>query len=218
MSGTPASAVNGIEVLGPVVGLEHARILGPCILAHPTANDDAEPLVLGTGVIIRAYAVLYQGSTLGAGTHVGHAAVVREANVVGERSSIGSGVHLEPRNRIGSRSRLHSGCFLSSAAVGDDVFIGPHVVFTDDPHPRRPRYLDCVRGARIEDGASIGAAATLLPGIVVGARAVVGAGAVVTRSVEPGHVVAGNPARVIGHRDEMACFAGHFERAYAWEG
>lgn len=209
--------MNGVEVLGPVVGLEHARILGPCILAHPTADDRPDPLVLGAGTTVRAYAVLYRGSTLGAGVDVGHGALVREGNVVGDGCSIGSGVHLEPGNRIGARSRLHTGCFLSSSVVGDDVFVGPHVVFTDDPHPPCPRYLDCVRGPHVEDGASIGAGVTLLPGVVVGARALVGAGSVVTRSVEPGVVVAGNPARPVGRRDEMACFAGLFERAYAWE-
>jgi acetyltransferase-like isoleucine patch superfamily enzyme len=209
--------VNGVEVLGPVVGLEGAHILGPCILGHPSSGAEDEPLVLGPGVTVRAYAVLYQGVTLGAGVHVGHAALVREGNVVGERASIGSSSHLEPRNQIGARSRVHSGSFLSSTVVGEDVFIGPGVVFTDDPHPPCPRYLDCVRGARVEDGASIGGGVTLLPGVVVGARSLVGAGAVVTRSVQPGDVVVGNPARVVGRRDEMGCFAGHFDRAYGWE-
>jgi acetyltransferase-like isoleucine patch superfamily enzyme len=210
--------VNGIEILGPVVGLEEARILGPCVLGHPTANSDEAPLVLGPGVVVRAYAVLYLGSTLAAGVHVGHGALVREENVVGASSSIGSGAHLEPGNRIGRRTRIHSGAFLSSSVLGDDVFIGPRVTFTDDPHPPCPRYLDCVRGPSVEDGASIGAGATLLPGVVVGAGALVGAGSVVTRSVAPGDVVVGNPARAVGRRDEMDCFAGVFERAYAWDG
>lgn len=209
--------MNGVEIVGAVVGLEEARVLGPCILGHPTSNDDEGPLVLGAGVVVRAYAVLYQGSTLGPGVHVGHGALVREGNVAGQGASIGSAVQLEPGNRIGARSRIHSGSFLSSCTIGNDVFIGPRVVFTDDPHPPCPRYLDCVRGATVEDGASLGGGVTLLPGVVIGAGALVGAGSVVTRSVEPGDVVAGNPARPIGRRDQMACFAGHFERAYEWE-
>jgi acetyltransferase-like isoleucine patch superfamily enzyme len=207
---------DGVQVLGPVEGLEAARVLGPCILGHPAAAD-VGPLVLGHGVVIRAYAVLYQGSRIGAGTHIGHGALIREGNVVGEGCSIGSGAHLECNNVVGDRTRIHSGCFLASATLGSDVFCGPAVVFTDDPHPPCPRYADCVRGPVVEDGASIGGGVTLLPGVVIGARSLVGAGSVVTRSVEPGSVVAGNPARPIGRRDDLACVAGLFERAYEWE-
>lgn len=207
--------MEGVTLLGPVEGLEQARIMGPCVLGHPAGDVDT-PLVLGAGVVIRAYAVLYQGTIIGARSHIGHGALVRERNDIGEDCSIGSGAQLEPGNTVGDRSRIHSGCFLSSATVGRDVFCGPSVTFTDDPHPPCPRYLDCVRGPVVEDGASIGGGVTLLPGVTIGAGALVGAGSVVTRAVEPGMVVIGNPARPIGKRDEMACFAGHFDRAYAW--
>ena len=205
----------GLVVLGPVEGLDEARILGPCVLGHP-AGEEQGPLVLEPGVVVRAYAVIYQGVRIGAGSSVGHGALVREKNVIGRGCSIGSGAHLEPNNVIGDRTRVHSGCFLSSSTVGRDVFCGPSVVFTDDPHPPCPRYLDCVRGPVVEDGASIGAGTTLLPGVVIGAGSLVGAGSVVSRSVAPGSVVAGNPARLIGRRDELDCFAGWFERAYEW--
>jgi acetyltransferase-like isoleucine patch superfamily enzyme len=205
-----------VRVIGSVIGLEHAVILGPCVLGHPADGVDA-PLILGRGVVIRAFAVLYCGAALGERVQVGHGALIREHNVIGDDCSIGSGAHLEPHNRVGARSRIHSGCFLSSSTLGDDVFIGPRVVFTDDPHPPCPRYLDCVRGATVENGASIGANVTLLPGITIGAGALVGAGSVVTRHVAAGDVVSGNPARRVGRRDELACFAGHFERAYAWD-
>ncbi len=208
--------VGGAEVVGPVTGLDDAVILGPCVLGQVPSAGEPRPLVLGRGVVIRAYAVLYAGSVLHDGVHVGHGALIREDNVIGPDSSIGSGVHVEAGNRIGARSRVHSGGFLASATLGDDVFCGPNVTFTDDPHPPCPRYADCVGGARVDDGASIGAGATLLPGVVVGAGALVGAGSVVTRDVAAGDVVAGNPAASHGKRAELACGAGLFPHAYAW--
>jgi acetyltransferase-like isoleucine patch superfamily enzyme len=202
--------------VGPVEGLDGATLLGPCVLGQRGASRGDEPLVLGQGVLIRAFAVLYAGSTLGDGVQIGHGALVREGNVIDQEATIGSGCHIEPGNRVGARSRVHSGCFLSSTTLGRDVFCGPHVVFTDDPHPPCPRYLDCVGGAVVGDGASIGAHATILPGVTIGERALIGAGSVVTRSVVPGAVVTGNPAQPVGLRDELSCPPGHFEHAYAW--
>lgn len=187
-------------VLGPVIGLEHAQILGPCVLAHPGSNTSDQPLVLGAGVVIRAYAVLYQDVEVGDGTHVGHGALIRERNKIGPGCSIGSGAHLEPGNTIGARTRIHSGAFLASATVGDDVFCGPRVVFTDDRYPPSPDYVEGAEGVTVGDGAALGAGAILVAGVTVGAGALVGAGSVVTRSVPPGSVVAGNPARSLGAR------------------
>ena len=222
MNGAPGAAgvalPDGVVLAGPVVGLEHAQILGPCVLGQPGATATTEPLVLGAGVVIRAYAVLYRGTVLGPGVAVGHGAMVRERNVVGEHSSIGSGVHLEPGNVIGARSRIHSGGFLANTRLGDDVFCGPHVVFTDDPHPPCPKYASCVGGAVVGDGAAIGARAVVLPGIRIGARSLVGAGSVVTHDVEEDLVVRGNPARPAGRRDALSCPIGYYEHAYAWDG
>jgi acetyltransferase-like isoleucine patch superfamily enzyme len=208
---------DGVVVVGPVVGLDRAEILGPCVLGEAGASATDEPLVLGEGVIIRAFAVVYRGTVLGSGVAVGHGAMVRERNVVADGASIGSGVHLEPGNVIGARTRIHSGGFLANTRLGDDVFCGPHVVFTDDPHPPCPSYATCVGGAVVDDGAAIGARAVILPGVHIGARALVAAGSVVTRDVEPDVVVRGNPARPSGRRDELPCTIGRYERAYAWE-
>src|SRR5207237_5730501 len=81
----------------------------------------------------------------------------------------------------------------------DDVFIGPNVTFTNDLFPRSRQRPEKFLETRVERGASIGANATILPGITIGEQAMIGAGAVVTRSVPPNAIVRGNPARIVGY-------------------
>ncbi|HEV2139684.1 MAG TPA: acyltransferase, partial [Candidatus Dormibacteraeota bacterium] len=140
----------------------------------------------------------------------------REDNQIGSDCSVGSNAVLEPGNRIGDGTRIHSQCFLEHVTLGDRVFLGPGVVFTDDPHPVCPRYLECVLGATVGDDVSIGGNATILPGVKIGSGSLIGAGAVVTRDVASGAVVAGNPAKVIKQVKELVCFKGFFERPYIW--
>ena len=116
---------------------------------------------------------------------------------------------LEFGNRIGSRVRIHSGCFLELVTIEDDVFVGPNVVFTDDPHPMGcPRYEDCKGGATVRRLARIGANSTILPGVEIGEGSLVGAGSVVVQDVPAGAVVAGSPARVIKMVAELDVLAG----------
>ncbi len=81
--------------------------------------------------------------------------------------------------------------------IEDDVFIGPNVTFTNDMRPRSKQYPDEFTPTIIRKGASIGANATILPGVEIGVGAMVGAGAVVTKSVLAGTIVVGNPAQEI---------------------
>jgi len=196
----------GVE-LGPgvVVGLP-PRGAGPGDLAT----------VIGAGSVLRSHTVIYAGVTAGARLNTGHGALIRENNELGDDCSVGTHAALEPGNRIGERTRIHTHCFLEHVTLGRRVFLGPGVVFTDDPHPMCPRYEDCVLGATVEDDVSIGGGAVILPGIRIGAGSLVGAGSVVTRDVEPGSVVAGNPARRVKDVAELVCFKGYFSRPYVW--
>jgi acetyltransferase-like isoleucine patch superfamily enzyme len=171
---------------------------------------------IGAGGVIRSGTVIYAGAVIGDRFNSGHGALIREDNVIGDDCSVGTNAVLEAGNRIGSGTRVHSGCFLEHTKVGQRVFLGPNVVFTDDPHPMCPRYLDCVLGATVEDDVSIGANATILPGLRIGAGSLIGAGSVVTKNVEPGIVVAGNPATRVKDVDQLVCFKGYFERPYVW--
>lgn len=195
------------------VHLEPGVIVG---LPPRGAEAGERPVVVGPGAVLRAHTVVYAGVTIGARFQSGHGALIREDNELGDDCSVGTGAVLEPGNRIGDGSRIHSQCFLEHVSLGRGVFLGPGVVFTDDPHPACPRYLDCVLGATVEDLVSIGGGSTILPGVRIGTRALVGAGSVVTRDVEPGLVVAGNPARPRRRVEELVCFKGYFTRPYAW--
>lgn len=188
------------------------------IVGHPPRGKEPGelPTSIGSGGVIRSGTVIYAGTTIGERFNSGHGAMIRENNVIGDDCSVGSNAVLEPGNKIGSGTRIHSQCFLEHVTLGQRVFLGPGVVFTDDPHPVCPRYLDCVLGATVEDDVSIGGNATILPGVKIAAGSLIGAGAVVTRDVANGTVVAGNPAHLIKQVKELVCFKGFFERPYIW--
>ncbi len=119
-------------VIGPGADLQPPCILGK---APRGAAHGELPLVIGRDAVIRPFTTIYAGSTFGDRLQTGQGASIREDNVVADDVSIGTNAVLEFGNRIGSRVRIHSGCFLEMVTIEDDVFVGPNVVFTDDPHP-----------------------------------------------------------------------------------
>jgi len=123
---------------------------------------------------------------------------------IGDNSRIGSFVEIQKNARIGRNCKVSSHTFICEGVdIGDEVFIGHNVSFINDKFPRAARpdgglQTDAdwtVQPTCVKKGASIGTGATILCGIIIGERAVVGAGSVVTKDVAPGSVVAGNPAR-----------------------
>lgn len=195
-----------------------AELYPPVILGMPPRGSEPGqlPLVLGPGAVIRPFTTLYAGSVIGARFQTGQGASIREDNRIGDDCSVGTNAVLEYGNVIGDHTRVHSGCFLEQVTLGRHVFLGPNVVFTDDPHPMCPRYRDCKGGAVVEDLVKIGANATILPGVRIGRNSLVGAGAVVAEDVPPDVVVAGAPARVVKRIDELTCWPGFYERPYVW--
>lgn len=187
--------------------------LGQNVTIDPTAlvglvgrAGEAE-VRIGDNSVVRSNTTIYAGVVAGNNLNTGHGTMIRENNVLGAHVSVGTNATLEPGNRIGDRTRIHSGCFLENVTLGNDVFVGPNVVFTDDPHPPCVECTELVGGAVVGDGAAIGANSTILPGIRIGEGALVGAGSVVTKNVEPGMVVAGNPARPIKKVSDVVCRA-----------
>lgn len=216
--------VEFVELAGPIkifpnvhIG-EGSVVYGPCILGHPPRGKAPGelPLVIGRGATIRAFTTVYAGVTIGDLFQSGHNTLIREGNVLGDDCSVGSGAILEPGNHAGDRVRIHTNAAMEGSFMADDAYIGPGALLLDDPHAPCPRSKECVGGARIGVGALVGAGALVGPGVKVGERAVVAAGAMVTKDVPPGMVAAGNPAKIIKRVDEIECFAGFYPRAYAW--
>ena len=125
---------------------------------------------------------------------------------IGDATKIGTFVEIQKGARIGARCKISSHTFIcEGVTIEDEVFVGHGVTFINDLYPRATNPdgalqteadWQCVP-TRIRRGASIGSGATLLGGITVGERAVIGAGSVVTRDVPADAIVAGNPARVL---------------------
>lgn len=140
------------------------------------------------------------GVSVGAGSKIWQFVVVLPGARIGQDCNICAHVLIEGDVHIGNRVTVKSGVQLwNGTRVGNDVFIGPNATFTNDQVPRSKDYSKHPEKTVIKNGASIGANATILPGLVIGEKAMIGAGAVVTRSVPPRAVVVGNPARIIGY-------------------
>jgi acetyltransferase-like isoleucine patch superfamily enzyme/dTDP-4-dehydrorhamnose 3,5-epimerase-like enzyme len=139
---------------------------------------------------------------IGARTRIWAFAHVLPGAVIGEDCNLCDLIFVENDVVVGDRVTLKSGVQLwDGVTIEDDVFIGPNATFTNDRFPRSKEYLNNPLETVVERGASIGANSTILPGLTIGRNAVVGAGAVVTRSVPPNSIVVGNPARIIGYVD-----------------
>jgi UDP-2-acetamido-3-amino-2,3-dideoxy-glucuronate N-acetyltransferase len=141
-----------------------------------------------------------KSQSIGADTRIWQFCVVLEGATIGENCNICAHVLIENDVIIGNRVTVKSGVQLwDGLRVGNDVFIGPNASFTNDRFPRSKIRPDKFLQTVIEGGASIGAGATILPGITIGTNALVAAGAVVTRSVPPNAIVVGNPATISGY-------------------
>ena len=120
---------------------------------------------------------------------------------IGEGSNIGMFVEIWRNVVIGKNCKIGFGAFIpEGVTIGDNVFIGPRVCFTNDKHPKAIGDWK-ISPTIVRDGASIGANATILPGICIGRNAMVGSGSVVTHSVDDDITVVGNPAKKIKYEN-----------------
>jgi UDP-2-acetamido-3-amino-2,3-dideoxy-glucuronate N-acetyltransferase len=142
------------------------------------------------------------GARIGAGTRIWHLSHVRFSARVGRDCTIGRNVYVDTDVVVGDLVKIQNNVSVyRGVTLEDEVFVGPSAVFTNDLRPRAQNPDWQVTPTMVRRGASIGANATIVCGVEVGAYAMVAAGAVVTRDVAPYQLVAGNPARPRGWVD-----------------
>ena len=209
---------DGVELADGVVVHSHAVIADHVVIGEgceifPGAVIGKEPkgagalarlpvferrLSIGAQCSIGPHAVIYYDVVIGRNCLIGDAASIREQTVIGDRSVVGRHVTINYRTRIGNGTKIMDHAWIAgNAEIGNDVFISGGVLTSNDNAPGRQAFDDAVMlGPTIEDGAMIGVGAILLPNVRIGARAVVAAGAIVTKDVPAEATIMGAAARV----------------------
>jgi acetyltransferase-like isoleucine patch superfamily enzyme len=164
---------------------------------------DGAPTEFGDDATVRSGSIFYSDVVTGDDLQTGHRVLVRERTTIGDDVLIGTDTVIDGNSTIGSNVSLQTGVYVPShTTIGDRVFVGPRAVLTNDPYPVR-RDVD-LEGPTLEDGCSIGANATVLPGVTVGEDAFVAAGAVVTDDVPAESLAVGTPAEIRPLPDRLA--------------
>jgi acetyltransferase-like isoleucine patch superfamily enzyme len=172
---------------------EHGYAVGRTYTGSGAATRIAD------GAVLRSGAVLYAGVSIGVNTCIGHGTLVRSHALVGNDGIFGHHLVIERECRIGDRVRCSPLSHITSACVlADDVFLGAGIRTVNDKHLiwRDPEREPDLVPPRFEQGAKVGSGSTVLGGVTIGERALVGAGSVVTRDIPPGATAYGSPARV----------------------
>jgi len=148
---------------------------------------------------IHPTAVVDKTSKIGKGTRIWHFVHVREKAEVGANCVLGHSVYIDSDVKIGDRVKLENRANIyKGVRIEDDVFVGPHVTFTNDPYPRSFSTNWKIVPTLVKKGASIGAGSIILCGVTIGEYAMIGAGSVVTKDVPPHSLAYGNPAKIKG--------------------
>jgi acetyltransferase-like isoleucine patch superfamily enzyme len=165
-------------------------------------RDGSTPPQIGSGSFVRAGTIVYDDVTTGPGFVTGHHALVREETTLGEDVLVGTQAVIDGATSVGDGVSIQTGVYVPrETTIGDRVFLGPNATLLNDPYPVR-QDVDLV-GPTLEGGVSVGANATILPGVTIGEGSFVAAGAVVTEDVPPQRLVAGVPGRTRPLPDEL---------------
>lgn len=204
----PYTIIHGNVQLG-----DNCSVGSHCEMGIPTPMAEGQSLIIGSGANIRSHSIFYEGSKIGSGLITGHRVTVREGTVAGDGFQIGTLGDIQGNCVIGEHVRFHSNVHIGKySKIGNYVWIFPYVVLTNDPHPPS----NIMSGVVLEDFAAIATMSVILPGVTVGAGALIGAHSSVARNVPPNTVFAGVPARAICNTSEILLKDGSGQPAYPW--
>ncbi len=224
---SPDASLGADVTVGPFAVIHAGVELGEgsfvgagAVLGEPTADFyhnpsyEPQPCRIGPRAVLRSHSIVYAGSTIGDDFACGHHVTIREGSTIGDDVRIGTNSDVQGDLAIGAHTRLHSGVFVAQRSVIEDfVWIFPHAVLTNDPHPPSDT---CTRGPTIRRFAVVAANATIMPAVEVGEGALVGAKSLVRSDVPPATVVVGIPAQVVGQTSDVTCCAGRLDQVYPW--
>jgi UDP-3-O-[3-hydroxymyristoyl] glucosamine N-acyltransferase len=188
-------------VIGNDVRIDDNTVIGKlpmkAALSAITKDQQLPPCEIEDGCLIGALSVLYRGCKIRTRVMVADLASIREDVEIGEYTIIGRGVAVENKVRIGKRCKIETEAYITALSeIEDSCFIAPEVAFTNDNFLGRTKErFKYHKGVTLKRGARVGANATFLPGVCVGADALVAAGSVVTHDVPGKKIVCGVPAK-----------------------
>lgn len=205
----PFSIVHGNVEIGA-----GSKIGSHCELGVPTALGDGSPLLIGSRSTIRSHSVFYESSSFGQNLTTGHRVTVREKTRAGSGFQIGTLCDIQGHCEIGEYVKFHSNVHVGQhTEIGDYVWVFPFVVFTNDPHPPS----SVMQGVKVKNFAAIATMSTVLPGVVIGEGALIGACSAVTRDVGDHRIAVGNPASDRGETSKIKLKDGSGRQAYPWK-
>jgi len=224
------------SVIYPNVVIGDYTVIGPyCTLGEPTASfynadsaaverHDFKKTIIGANSVIRSHSIIYEDVEIGEKFQSGHRTTIREKSIFGKNCSIGTLSDIQGNVSVGNFVRLHSNAHIGQfSKIEDYVWIFPYVILTNDPYPP----MDDLHGVTIKEYAVIATSSVILPGIVIGKNALVGAHSVVTKDVDDEMLVVGNPATVRcnvrdvrdGNGNQIYPWRDHLKeyRGYPWQ-
>lgn len=182
------------------------------IIGKPSKAKTNKLTKIGKNAIIRSHSVLYEGNIIGDNFQAGHGVLIRENNKIGHNVSVGSHSIVEHNVIIGNNVRIHSNVFIPEfSTLKDNCWIGPGVTLTNAKYPNSPLTKQQLKGSIIESSAIIGANSTILPGITIGRKSLVGAGTVVTKNIPPEKIVSGNPGKITKSINQINVYSMKFK-------